>query len=274
MKSWGLTNDAGADFPVGSPELERAPVMSDNQPPAPASPRAGHHVLHLVSLALVVVLLFSGGIWVLTRFIPSSHSVPQTSLTPTSIPTATATTAVQRVVYAASWSHGVSGWTLPSSVQVMGGKLVFNGSGTANLEVPYHTPIIGYTVEMSMEIDSVNSEYSEGTITIAGQDASGKDQYYAELSCAGKEVVGCHGGQSSVGTEGGVYPSGLGVSDFAIGPSLITYTFQVGTSDVELCAGLACLSAGYVRVPTSALTLVLQDTFLRVVITSMTISIP
>jgi hypothetical protein len=55
---------------------------------------------------------------------------------------------------------------------------------------------------------------------------------------------------------------------------VITYVFQVGAANVQLCASQACLSAAYVTAPPSELKLVLQDSYLQVVITSLTITVP
>ncbi|MGO8947015.1 MAG: hypothetical protein ACLQUY_05000 [Ktedonobacterales bacterium] len=252
--------------------------MADNQPRANAALPPRHRLLWLVSLAVVLALVLAGVIWALTRS-PSSGSsgrasVPETSLTPTNAPTPTPTPAASRVVYTADWSHGARGWVLPPSVQVKSGHLVFTGTGDVSLTIPYQPPVTGYTVEVGMEIDSVNTASMGGTITIAGQGTSGNSQYFAQLLCVGRQGLGCRGGQITVGTEGGVFPTGMQVSDFDTGPYESTYQVHVGASNVQFCDGQSCHSADFVKVSKTAIKLVLQDDYLQMVVSSVAISIP
>ena len=104
-----------------------------------------------------------------------SHTItrpPQGSPTPTIAPTPTPTPVAPRVVYMADWLQGAGGWALPPSVHVESGQLVFSGTGDVNLTIPFQLPVTGYSVEVGMEIESVNSAVNGGTITIAGQDAA------------------------------------------------------------------------------------------------------
>ena len=247
--------------------------MPDNPPPAPAAPPARRRLLWPASLAAVLVILVAGGLWALTRSASSGHtSLARTSLTPSSLPTPTA---APHVVYTADWSHGADGWVLPPSVHVTSGHLVFTGAGDdVNLTIPYQPPVTGYTVEIKMEIIAVSPASHGGTVTIAGQDTSGSAQYYAQLLCLGKVLPGCNGGQTSIGTKGGVYPIGQGVSDFSVGQFETRYTIQVAGSNVQFCNGGGCQSAAFVKVPTAPLKLVLQDSYLQIVVTSVEISIP
>jgi hypothetical protein len=240
--------------------------MGDNSPPAPASP-ANRRVVWLVSIAVVLVL--TGGIWALTRS-PSSgasgHASPQ--------PTSTATPEPSRVVYASNWSHGSGGWDLPTSVQSKGGLLIFSGNGNANLTIPYLPSAATFTITMGMEIDAVNPVSNGGTVTIAGQDAGGNSLYYGQIDCVGRQFQGCSGGEIAAGTEGGTYPTGMGISDFDTGPYVNSYKLIVGASNVTFCYQASCEGAGYVNAPKHAVKLVLLVAYLELKVTSISVSIP
>lgn len=189
-------------------------------------------------------------------------------------PTPTATPVPSRVVYTADWSHGSGDWDLPSSVQIKSGQLIFSGNGTANLTIPIQPPVTPYTITMGMEIDAINPVSIGGTISIAGQDAEGNSLYYGQIDCVGRQFQGCSGGEIAAGTEGGQYPSGLGVSDFDTGPYVNTYKIMVGATGVMFCYQGSCEAAGYANAPKPAAKLVLLDAYLELKITSVTVSIP
>ena len=243
--------------------------MADNSPPTPASPTANRRLLWLVSIAVVLALVLTGGIWALTRS-PSSGASEHASR-----PTPTATPEPSRVVYTADWSHGAGGWDLPSSVQIKSGQLIFSGNGNANLTIPYQPPVTAYTITMGMEIDAINPvSNGGGTITIAGQDAGGNSLYYGQIDCVGRQFQGCSGGEIAAGTEGGTYPSGIGISDFDTGPYVNSYKLIVGVSGVTFCFQASCETAGYVNAPKPAVKVVLQDAYLQLKVTSIAVSIP
>jgi hypothetical protein len=242
--------------------------MADNLPPTPTSPPANRRVIWLLSIAVVLVLVLTGGIWALTRS-PSSEASGHASR-----PTPTATPEPPRVVYTADWSHGAGGWVLPSSVQVKTSHLIFSGNGNANLTIPYQPSAAAYTITMGMEIDAINPLCNGGTITIAGQDAGGNSLYYAQIDCVGRQFQGCSGGEIAAGTEGGHYPSGIGISDFDTGPYVNTYKLKVDASGVTFCYAASCETAGYVNAPKPAVKLVLQDAYLELKVTSIAVSIP
>jgi hypothetical protein len=241
--------------------------MPDIHPSAPP-PTPHRRLFLLVSLIALLALLLASGIWALTRLAAPQHSglVPTSTAAPTATPT-------PRVVYTADWSHGADGWVLPPSVKVTSGYLAFSGAAPANLTIPYELPITGYTITVGMTIYSPSPAARGGTITIGGQDASGDALYYGQLLCVGKVVAGCNDGQYTVGVLGGVYPYGQQVSDFAVGASEATYKVQVAGTSVEFCTGPDCESVNFVKVPTTSLTLVLQDEYLKMDIDSVTVSI-
>jgi hypothetical protein len=239
-------------------------------------PAAHHRPLVLASVAVVLTLMLAGGVWALTRSSsPGRVSTPAGTSTPTAMPSPTPTSA-PHTVYTANWSHGADGWALPPSVHTTSGHLVFDGTGTVTLTIPYQPPVTGYTIQMGMEIFQAapTGPVGGGTITISGQDASGNSQFYAQLLCKARSAPGCHGGQSTVGTLNGQYPQGLEASDFSISPVERIYTVQVTDEDVRFCNGVACMPASFVTAPTVAVKLVLQDSDLQLVITSLVITTP
>jgi hypothetical protein len=242
--------------------------MADDSSPTPASPPANRRRLWLVSLAVVLVLVLTGDIWALTRS-PSSGASRHAST-----PTPTATPGPSRTVYTADWSHGAGGWDLPSSVRIKSGQLIFSGNGNANLTIPYQPPVTAYTITMGMEIDAINPVSNGGTISIAAQDAGGNSLYYAQIDCVGRQFQGCSGGEIAAGTEGGHYPSGIGISDFDTGPYVNTYKLKVDASGVTFCYAQSCETAGYVNAPKLAVKLALQDAYLELKVTSIAVSIP
>jgi len=242
--------------------------MADNSRPTPASPPASRGDLSPVSIAVALVLVLAGGVWVLTRS-PSSGSAGH-ALRPTPTPTPVPA----RTVYSADWSHGAGEWNLPSSVQVKSGQLIFSGNGNASLTLPYPPPATPFTITLGMEIDAINPVSTGGTISIAGQDASGNSLYYGQIDCVGRQLPGCSGGEIAAGTEGGTYPTGLGVSDFDTGPYVNSYQLMVGTPGVTFCYQGSCEGAGYVHAPTPAVKLVLLDAYLELKVTSVSVSIP
>jgi hypothetical protein len=240
--------------------------MADNNVSAPTSPPPRVRPVWLALLAVILVLVLGGSVWALTRAQPLSHpSVAR--------PTATATSAPPRVVYAADWSHNAGGWDLPQIVQFKGGQLLFSGNGNANLTIPYQPPVTNYTIEVTMEVDAVSKAARGGTITIAGQDSTGKAQYYAQLLCVGHQGLGCHSGQYTLATFGGQYPSGMQFSDFSIGPYEIPFKVVVAGTHVQFCTRGDCESVSFVQVPTTPLKLVIQDDYLVMKITSVAVSI-
>jgi hypothetical protein len=243
--------------------------MADNSPPTPASPPANRRLLWPVSIAVVLVLVLAGGIWALTRPPSSGASVHASGSTPTAslIPSS-------RTVYSTDWSHGAGGWDLPSSVQIKSGQLIFSGNGNANLTIPFQPAVTAYTITVGMEIDAINPVSNGGTITIAGQGAGGNSLYYGQIDCVGRQFQGCSGGEIAAGTEGGQYPSGMGVSDFDTGPYVNTYKLMVGASGVTFCFQGSCESAGYANTPKRAVKLVIQDASLELKVTSVAVSIP
>jgi hypothetical protein len=240
--------------------------MSFNGQKAPTSTPAGVRLLGLVALSVVLVLVLAGAIWTLVR-----HSPPGRALV--AAPTATATSAPPRVVYAADWSKSADSWTLPKTVHLQSGRLVFPGDGDTVLTIPYQPPVTGYTIDVTMEVDSVSAAVHGGTITIEGKDASGKAQYYAQLLCVGHSP-GCHFGQYTLGVFSGEYPSGMQFSDFGIGPYEIDYKVQVAGVHVQFCKGSDCESVAFVHAPTAPLELVIDDDFLVMSISSVAVTTP
>ena len=240
--------------------------MAESKPHAPASSPTRVRPLWLVLLAVVLVLVLAGGIWVLVRHAPPARTVA-------AAPTPTATEAPPRLVYSADWSTSAAGWNLPTIVHLQSGRLVFPGNGDAVLTIPYQPPVTGYTIKVTMEVDVVSSLVHGGTITIEGEDATGKAQYYAQLLCVGHDP-GCHFGQYTLGVYGGQYPSGQQVSDFGIGPYEINYELQVAGSHVQFCKASDCESVAFVKVPSAPLKLVIEDDYLVMNIASVAVTTP
>jgi hypothetical protein len=248
-----------------------------DKPPSAALP-ARRRLFWLASTAVVLALVVTGGIWALTRSSPSllsrQTSLPQSSSSGAVTSTATPTLRPARVVYTSNWSHGAGGWSLPSSVKVKSGVLVFSGNGNANLTIPYQPPVTGYSITVDMEIDGINAASNGGTVTIAGQDANGSTQLYGQIDCVGRQFPGCSGGEIAAGTKGGQFSNGMQVSDFDTGPYNNTYKVIVGASDVTFCFAQSCQVASYSNAPRTSLQLVLQDAYLQLKVYSVTVSIP
>jgi hypothetical protein len=242
--------------------------MGDDLLPRPTSPPANRRVIGPVSIAVILVLLLTCGIWALTRSPSSGAPVHAATPTPTSTPVSS------RAVYTADWSRGASGWSLPSSVKIKSGQLIFSGNGNANLAIPYQPPVSGYSITLGMEIDAVNPVSNGGTITISAQDAVGNSLYPAQIDYVGRQFQGCSGGEIAAGVEGGRYPSGIGISDFDTGPYVNSYNFKVDAAGVTFCYAASCETAGYVNAPKPVVKVVLQDAYLELKVTSIAVSIP
>jgi len=176
-------------------------------------------------------------------------------------------------VYAADWTHNVSEWNLPKIVHQQQGVLLFAGNGDVKLTIPYQPPVTNYTINVTMEVDSVGPAVRGGTITIEGLDSTGKSQYYAQLLCVGPGQ-GCHGGQYTLGVFSGHYPDGMQFSDFSIGPYEIPFKLEVAGRHVVFCKASDCESVGFVNVPTTPLKLVIDDDYLVMKIASVTVTVP
>ena len=252
--------------------------MADKQPTA--APPTRRRMFWLISIAVVLVLVVTGGVWALTRSSSSpfsgQSSLPLSSSSGVATSTATPTPTLRpaHVVYTANWSNGADGWSLPSSVHVKSGTLVFTGAGNVNLTIPYHAPVTGYSINLNMEIDTVNPAAHGGTITIAGEDATGRSQFYAQLLCVRLAGPGCRGGQFTVGIFGGKYPSGMQVSDFDVGPYDTPYQVRIGATNVQFCFQGGCESVGFVNIPKTPLTVVVQDDYLEMKVSSLSVSMP
>jgi hypothetical protein len=241
--------------------------VADNEHHAPASAPARIQPFWLVSLAIVLVLVLAGGIWVLVRHAPPGGASIAAR-------TPTATSAPPRAVYTADWVHSASDWKLPKVVHLQNGVLVFAGTSDVKLTIPYQPPVSNYTINVTMEVDSVGPSVRGGTITIEGLDSTGKSQYYAQLLCAGHGALGCNGGQYTLGVFSGKYPDGMQFSDFSIGPYEIPFKLQVAGKHVVFCKDTDCESVGFVSVPTTPLKLVIDDDYLVMKIQSVSVTEP
>jgi hypothetical protein len=152
--------------------------------------------------------------------------------------------------------------------------LVFAGTSDVKLTIPYQPPVTDYTINVTMEVDSVGAAVKGGTITIEGLDSNGKSQYYAQLLCVGHRAPGCNGGQYTLGVFSGKYPDGMQFSDFSIGPYEIPFKLQVAGNHVVFCKDTECESVGFVNTPKTPLKLVIDDDYLVMKITSVSVTIP
>lgn len=250
--------------------------MSKTQPqmPAPNDDTGQQRQAHgrfrwpvILVVALVIALLIVyGGYSAISRLETPSTRAHASAPAQQAIPYHTPAPVV---VYQADWSHGADGWTLPPHWQIVQGQLVNDGYGDNTIPVPVTVTDTNYAVEMNLQVLSMTNGSGCGNFFgFVSQNAQGTQQYEASVSCMDAPPP-FHGQSNLITTDS--FPSGVKVADFVVGSSPRTYRVEVRGNGVSFFPEQVAIARLSSPIPLSPAHLFIEDSQVRMIITSFAI---
>lgn len=196
------------------------------------------------------------------------------SSTPTTPATATPTaTPVPRVLYAADWSHGAGGWTLPPHWSIQSGQLVNDGQGEDAIPIPFALTQQRYTVEMQAQVMGYTCPGSCNEYGFAATGTGGSHLYVAEIDDI--DMNPPHHGFSMLTSP---YPEdpkyAIATQDFIAGVNMRSYTVSVDGDTAYYAISGSGVGAVTMSLLLAPATLSITDHHVQLAIASLTITTP
>jgi hypothetical protein len=254
--------DEEPDSPGEGPES--APESAPQAAPPAGANRSRWRLLVAAGGLLVVVAIILGFL------VHAGSSVSKTSAQ--AAPTATV---VPKVVYAADFSHGAAGWTLPAHWSLVNGHLQNDGYGSEALLIPYTVTQPNYTVTVGFTVQSVPPFKACHSYGIEGVSSGNTLQFLGDISCITKLAVAYHAFSENYVAHAESQGAQMSTNDYTLQFYPQTFTVQVQDSHrVDFCPGVACLSDVMSTTPLSPLQIGIYDVDLRLTVTSIVITAP
>jgi hypothetical protein len=183
-------------------------------------------------------------------------------------------TPIPRILYAADWTQGTDGWTLPSHWHLVNGHLENDGYGTESLLIPYRVTVPNYSVAVDFTVEKVPNYAACHSYGIEGVSTGGAEQFLGNIACLRKLAVAYHGFSENYVPRTDKSSGGLSTNDFTLSFSTQTFTVQVKGNNVGFCPGVACLANLNSAVPLWPMQIAIYDVGVQMSISRIVISSP